>query len=91
MKKIENSFAVTGFVANNAEIRQFTTSSVARFSLVISRQEKVGEETTRVSALWVVRHGERMRIIKTSIKSAKVLFLQWKGILNPKNGLIKKV
>jgi single-strand DNA-binding protein len=50
MKKIENSFAVTGFVANNAEIRQFTTSSVARFSLVISRQEKVGEETTRVSA-----------------------------------------
>ena len=50
MKKIENSFAVTGFVANNAEIRQFTTSSVARFSLVISRQEKVGEELTRVSA-----------------------------------------
>ena len=50
MKKIENSFAVTGFVANNAEIRHFTTSSVARFSLVISRQEKVGEETTRVSA-----------------------------------------
>lgn len=50
MKKIENSFAVTGFVANNAEIRQFITSSVARFSLVISRQEKVGEETTRVSA-----------------------------------------
>lgn len=26
MKKIENSFSVSGFVANNAEIRNFTTS-----------------------------------------------------------------
>ena len=48
MKKIENNFAVSGFVGNNAEIRQFATSSVARFSLAISRQEKNGEETTRV-------------------------------------------
>ena len=50
MKKIENNFAVTGFVGKDAEIRQFTTSSVARFSLAISRQEKNGEETTRTSA-----------------------------------------
>ena len=27
MKKIENNFAVSGFVGNNAEIRQFATSS----------------------------------------------------------------
>ena len=33
MKKIENSFAVTGFVAKDAEIRQFTNASVARFPL----------------------------------------------------------
>ena len=33
MKKIENNFAVTGFVGKDAEIRQFTTASVARFSL----------------------------------------------------------
>ncbi len=52
MKKIENSFSVSGFVANNAEIRNFTTSSVARFSLVLGRQEKVGEETIRVSAFF---------------------------------------
>ena len=32
MKKIENTFVVTGFVGNNAEIRQFTNASVARFS-----------------------------------------------------------
>lgn len=50
MKKIENSFAVTGFVGNDAEIRQFADSSVARFSLAIGRQEKHGDETARVSA-----------------------------------------
>ena len=50
MKKIENNFTVTGFVANNAEIRQFTTASVARFSLAVSRLETHGEETNRVTA-----------------------------------------
>ena len=42
MKKIENNFAVTGFVGKDAEIRQFTTASVARFSLAIGRNEKNG-------------------------------------------------
>lgn len=51
MKKIENNFAVTGFVAKDAEIHQFATASVARFPLAISRQEKNGEETNRISAL----------------------------------------
>ena len=51
MKKIENSFVVTGFVAKDAEIRQFTNTSVARFPLAISRQEKNGDETSRISAL----------------------------------------
>ena len=51
MKKIENSFVVTGFVAKDAEIRQFTNTSVARFPLAISRQERseerrVGKECT---------------------------------------------
>ena len=40
MKNIENNFAVTGFVGKDAEIRQFTTASVARFSLAIARNEK---------------------------------------------------
>ncbi len=51
MKKIENNFVVTGFVGKDAEIRQFTTASVARFPLAIGRQEKNGEDTNRVSAL----------------------------------------
>ena len=44
MKKMENSFAVTGFVGKDASIHQFTTASVARFSLAISRNEKNGVE-----------------------------------------------
>ena len=50
MKKIENTFAVTGFVGKDAEIRSFATASVARFSLAVSRQEKSGDQTNRVSS-----------------------------------------
>jgi len=50
MKQIENSFVVTGFVGKDAEIRSFENSSVARFSLAISRPQKAGEETTYTSA-----------------------------------------
>ena len=48
MKKIENNFAVTGFVGKDAEIRQFTTASVARFSLAIARNEKNGKESGHI-------------------------------------------
>lgn len=50
MKKIENNFAVTGFLGKDAEIRQFTNASVARFPLAVSRQERNAEETNRISA-----------------------------------------
>ena len=50
MKKIENNFTVTGFVGKDAESRQFTNASVARFPLAVSRLEKNGEESNRVSA-----------------------------------------
>ena len=50
MNKIENNFSVTGFVAKDAEVRQFTTTSVARFPLAVARQEKNGEDTKRISA-----------------------------------------
>ena len=46
MKKVENSFAVTGFVGKDAEIRQFTTASKAVFSLAISRTEQNGERVS---------------------------------------------
>lgn len=50
MKKIENTFAVTGFIGKDAEIHQFTNASVARFPLAVSRLEKNGEESNRISA-----------------------------------------
>lgn len=50
MKEIKNTFAVTGFVGKDAEIRSFETASVARFSLAVSRTEKNGEESNRTSA-----------------------------------------
>ena len=51
MKKIENTFAVTGFVGKDASIRDFENASVARFSLAISKGEKVNdffEENTKL-------------------------------------------
>lgn len=66
MKKLENSFAVTGFIGKDAEIRSFQTASVARFSIAISRAEKEGEETTYVSSFMGV---EAWRKTKPSIPS----------------------
>ena len=51
MKKIENSFVVSGFVGKDASIHQFTTASGARFSLAISRNEKNGDENSGTSAV----------------------------------------
>ena len=62
MKQIENNFAVSGFVGKDAEIRQFANASVARFSLAVSRQEKSGEETKRVSAF--INRSEERRVGK---------------------------
>ena len=54
MKKIENSFAVTGFIGKDAEIRSFETASVARFSIAVSRVGKINEEKTFVSSVMKV-------------------------------------
>ena len=54
MKKIENTFAVTGYVANDAQVNNFDTASVARFSIAVNRPEKKGEETTYTSAFMAI-------------------------------------
>ena len=51
MKKIENKFAITGFVAKDAEIRQFTNTSVARFPAGSSPSGKERRGKRTVSAL----------------------------------------
>ena len=85
MKKIENTFAVTGFVGKDAEIRSFTNASVARFSLAIGRQEKSGDQTSRVSAFL---NFEAWR--KNDNKgSFEYLCLPWRAISSPKDGQTK--
>lgn len=54
MKKIENSFALTGFIAADAVKRSFNESTVARFPLSIGRQDKSNDEPVRVTALTTI-------------------------------------
>ena len=44
MKKIENSFAVTGFIGKDAEIRSFETASVELQYLIFEKSNKVENE-----------------------------------------------
>lgn len=48
---MKNSFEINGFVAQTAEVRTFTNSSLAKFPLAVSREEKIGDSTSRTSAL----------------------------------------
>ena len=91
MKKIENNFAVTGFVGKDAEIRQFTTASVARFSLAIARNEKNGEENSRVSAFINVEAWRKTRTPIHSTSSPRVQCSPWRVTSSPKSGATRKV
>ena len=71
MKKMENSFAVTGFVGKDASIHQFTTASVARFSLAISRNEKNGDESSRTSAFMNVEENIELPLTYLNIPKAE--------------------
>ncbi len=71
MKKIENNFAVSGFIAKDADIHSFSTASVARFSLIISRTESAGETSNRISAFFNVeawRKNEKAQSFETLTK-----------------------
>ncbi|MCH5312662.1 MAG: single-stranded DNA-binding protein [Prevotella sp.] len=83
MKKIENSFAVTGFVGKDAEIRQFATASVARFSLAVSRSEKNGEETNRTSAFMNIEAWRKNENTASFDRLTKGTMLTVEGYLKP--------
>lgn len=57
MKKIENSFAISGFVGKDADIRTFENASVARFSIAVHRSEK--DSSQSVSAFLSVEAWHR--------------------------------
>lgn len=83
MKKIENNFAVTGFVGKDAEIRQFANASVARFSLAISRQERNGDETNRVSAFIGVEAWRKNEHTESFDQISKGTLLTVEGYFKP--------
>lgn len=83
MKKIENSFVVSGFVANDAQIRSFETASVARFSITVSRPEKKGEETTYTSAFLPVEAWRKNEAAGSFERIRKGEHLTVKGYFKP--------
>ena len=54
MKKMNNNFSVSGFVAVDATVRNFDSASVARFPISISRIETINGQEVRKSALMTV-------------------------------------
>ena len=83
MKKIENNYTVTGIVGKDAEIRQFATASVARFSLAIARTEKNGEENNRVSAFMNIEAWRKNENAESFNKIAKGTMLTIEGYFKP--------
>ena len=83
MKKIENNFVVTGFVGKDAEIRQFSTASVARFSLAVGRTEKNGEETTRTSAFMNIEAWRKNENAASFDKLTKGAIITVEGYFKP--------
>ena len=83
MKKMENTFAVTGFVGKDASIHQFSTASVARFSLAICRIEKNGEENTRTSAFMNVEAWRKNENTSSFDRLVKGALLTVEGYFKP--------
>lgn len=83
MKKFVNTFAVTGFVGKDAEIRNFANASVARFSLAIGRQEKIGEETKRKSAFMNVEAWRKNENAESFSQLTKGTLLTIEGYFKP--------
>lgn len=83
MKKIENSFVVSGYVSNDAQIRSFETASVARFSLTVSRPEKKGEETVYTSAFIPVEAWRKNEAADSFDRIKKGELLTVKGYFKP--------
>ncbi|MBR5398171.1 MAG: single-stranded DNA-binding protein, partial [Bacteroidales bacterium] len=70
-------------VGKDAEIRQFTTASVARFSLAIGRNEKNGEENNRVSAFVNVEAWRKNENTESFDKLSKGSMLTVEGYFKP--------
>jgi single stranded DNA-binding protein (ssb) len=52
-KDIVNQFSVSGFIGQDATVRDFEKSSVARFSIAVSRGEKDKEGKTQYTSAFI--------------------------------------
>lgn len=91
MKKFENTFAVSGFVGRDAEIRQFANTSVARFSLAVGRTEKSGDESTRISAFMNIEAWRKNEKAESFDILTKGSLITVEGTSSPRNGLMPTV
>ena len=83
MKKFQDNFTVSGFVGKDAEIRQFTNASVARFPLAIGRQETNGDETKRVSAFVNMEVWRKNEHTESFDQLSKGALLTFEGYFKP--------
>lgn len=74
---------VSGFVANEAQVRNFETASVARFSIAVSRSEKKGEVTTYTSAFLAVEAWRKNEAADSFDRIKKGEHLTVKGYFKP--------
>lgn len=82
---MKNSFEINGFVAATAGVRTFTNSSLAKFPIAVSREEKIGDNASRVSALISVemwRNNGESDSFKLLVKGAH---LQISGYFQPQS------
>jgi single-strand DNA-binding protein len=85
MKQLSNEFKISGIVASDAEVKNFTNASLARFPLAVSRIDTTGEEPTRVTAYLQVemwRRGETADSFSLLKKSAHITI---HGYLRPES------
>ena len=84
MKKIENSFCVSGFIGQDATIREFQNASVARFSLAVSHGEKDKEGKVQYTSAFVNLEAWRKNEAKSSFDILKKgTLITCQGYLRP--------
>ena len=80
MKKLENSFAVSGFIGKDAEIINFEKASVARFAVAISRPERDGKYVSSFVNVEAWRNNEAIDTFEVLKKGTLIIV---GGFLNP--------
>jgi single-strand DNA-binding protein len=82
---MKNSFEINGFVAQTAEVRTFTNSSLAKFPLAVSREEKIGDSTSRTSALTNIEMWRKNGESESFKQLVKGAHLQVSGYFQPQS------